>query len=77
MTAKELKQVVDEYLGMVGTLTVKGHKADIHYVTPTGVTVMHVGLGQYDGEWSCSGFYDTGHLTDAVSRVLHKATASA
>lgn len=55
MTLIELKQRIDNYIGISSSMEVKGHDATLTYLSPTGKILFDIMLYGSDDDWAFGG----------------------
>ena len=55
MTKEELKQAIDNYLGMVGELGEGYDERKIFYKSPTGIDLFNMTIGDFGDGWQFGG----------------------
>jgi len=75
MTKDELKQTIDNYLGMVGELGTGYDEKKITYKSPTGVKLFDFTIGDYGEGWQFGG--NSGAVPESWKTLcrIHKVKA--
>lgn len=71
MTADELKVKIDAYFGMDGKMTPDYEDYKIEYLSPTGISLVIVGISLWKGQWEV---HSAGQL--CLGDDLERATGS-
>jgi len=76
MTKEELKQAIDNYLGMVGELGEGYGEHKIIYKSPTGIKLFDFIIGDYDDGWQFGGHSTPVPESWKVLNRIHKVEKS-
>lgn len=71
MTFEEVKQRIDDLLGIAGTMTEDGEK--IAYRSPTGILLLKISLAAYEGSpsgWVSSFGQPIPEIDDGLRQIL-------